>query len=434
MNPEHFIAKRIAFSKSNSFTRIIIRIAIVAIAISLSVMILTTAVIDGFKKEITEKIFGFWGHIHITDSNVNRNFELIPVSSDEEYINTIRDIQEIDYQEEASILGYKLEGNYKSKSTYGGVKGAHPFIVLPALMSTKNNDMHGLLLKGVDSGYDWDRMKEFIVEGDVIGYNKDTLSSDLLISRNIARKLGVKVGEKVVMHFIRDNNQIKKRFQICGIYNTGLEEYDRKLALVDLAKLQDVLGWKTTDVQGIEVILDDIKDLDIYADYIYYDVVPPRLYAESIRSKFPGIFEWLQLQDINETIILQLMILVAIINMITVLLILILERTHMIGVLKSLGANNWFIRKIFLYNAGYIIFFGLLAGNFLGIGIALAQKHFKYIKLDEANYYLDTAPIEISWMTILLLNLAAFVVTVVFMVFPTWLVSRITPVKALRFD
>jgi lipoprotein-releasing system permease protein len=434
MNPEHFIANRIALAKSESFTRIIIRIAIAAIAISLSVMILTTAIISGFKKEISEKIFGFWGHIHITDSNVNRNFELSPISLNQEYFDQIREIKSVDYQEDASILGVKITGNYRNKSSHGGVKGAHPFILLPGLLTTRLNDMHGVLLKGVDNNYDWSAMSKFITAGKAISFNPDSSSSELLISRNIASRLRLQPGDKVVLNFIRDRVQVKKRFEISGIYNTGLEEYDRKIILADLSKLQEILGWNPDEVQGVEIILDDIRDMDLYSDYIYYEVLPPKLFSESIRSKFPGIFEWLKLQDINETVILQLMILVAIINMITVLLILILERTHMIGVLKALGAGNWFIRKIFLYNAGYIILFGLLFGNVLGLGVAFAQKYYQFITLDEANYYLSTAPIHIDWITVGLLNLAAFGITVFFMIFPTWLISRIRPVKALRFN
>ena len=227
---------------------------------------------------------------------------------------------------------------------------------------------------------------------------------------------------------------MRRAFQIKNIYKTGLEEYDKRFGIVDIKKLQEILGWNVNEVQGMEVVLNDVRDLDVISEYVYYEILPQQLYAESIRSKFPSIFEWLSLQDINETIILQLMVLVAIINMITVLLILILERTQMIGILKSLGMNNWQVRKIFIYNAGYIIFYGLIIGNILGLGIALLQKHFNFIKLDEANYYLDTAPIEINWMALILLNVGTFVVTLITLVLPTMLITRIAPVKALRFD
>ena len=184
----------------------------------------------------------------------------------------------------------------------------------------------------------------------------------------------------------------------------------------------------------MEITLENNKDMDIISDYVYYEVVPQKYYAESIRSKWPSIFEWLDLQDINEKIILQLMIVVAIINMITVLLILILERTQMIGTLKSLGMHNWGIRKIFLYNAAYIVGYGLLIGNILGLGIAFAQKYLKFIKLDEANYYMDTAPIQIDPLTIIILNVSTLIITVFALVIPTMLVTKISPVKALRFE
>lgn len=433
MNIEHFIAKRIAVTNTGSFTKVIIRIAMAAIAVSLTVMILTTAIISGFKQEISNKIFGFWGHIHVTDSNINRNFELIPISKDEKFYDEIREIKQLEYQAEAKILGFALKDKVVDKKTYAGVKGVHPYIILPGLLSSKRN-FHGVLLKGVDEAYDWTKMEAFIKDGKRITYLPDSSSADILVSKNIADKMLISTGDKVVLSFIRDNQQIKKRFQVCGIYNTGLEEYDKRFGIVDIKKLQEILGWNVNEVQGMEVVLNDVRDLDVISEYVYYEILPQQLYAESIRSKFPSIFEWLSLQDINETIILQLMVLVAIINMITVLLILILERTQMIGILKSLGMNNWQVRKIFIYNAGYIIFYGLLIGNILGLGIALLQKHFNFIKLDEANYYLDTAPIEINWMALVLLNVGTFVVTLITLVLPTMLITRITPVKALRFD
>lgn len=433
MKVEHFIARRMAFSKDATFTKVIIRIAMAAIAISLTVMILTTAIIAGFKKEITNKIFGFWGHIHITDSNINRNFELSPISKNGDYVKQIKEIKSIEYQEDAKILGFNWQGKVKDKTTFGGVKGVHPFIILPGLLSTKEQ-FHGMLLKGVDADYDWQKMKTFITDGQAIRYAKDQASDDLLLSKNISTKLGIRVGDKVVISFVRDKLQIKKRFQICGIYNTGLEEYDRRFGIADIAKLQEILSWNGNDVQGMEVDLEDVRDLDVIADYIYYEILPQKYFAETIRSKFPSIFEWLSLQNINEKIIIQLMILVGIINMITVLLILILERTQMIGTLKSLGMSNWGIRKIFIYNATYIVFFGLVVGNIFGLGIAFLQSYFHFIKLDETNYYLNTAPIDINWWTIILLNVATMIITIVFLVIPTMLVTKISPVKALRFE
>ncbi len=433
MNVSHFIAKKIAFSASKSFTRIIIGIAVLAVALSMTVMILTTAIISGFKKEITDKIFGFWGHIHITDSNVSRNFELVPINQDIAAFDEIRNIASLQYEPEelksdntSSILGGK-------NSTYGGVKGVYPYILMPGLVTSKTQ-MHGVLLKGVSKDFDWKRMEKFITSGRSVKYQKDSATQELLLSRNIALKLKVKSGDYVILTFIRDGTQWKKRFYVCGIYNTGLEEYDRRMAMTDMAILQDILGWSGSQVQGMEVVLDDIRDLDIMDDYIYHQNLPPNIYSESIRAKFPGIFEWLSLQDINERVIMWLMILVAVINMVTVLLILILERTRMIGVLKAIGAAPWQIRKVFLYHAAYIIGAGMLFGNILGLGLSIAQKKFAFIRLDETNYYLSTAPIRLEIWSVLWINAGTFTVIILSLLIPTFLVTKITPVKALRFE
>ena len=433
MRVEHFIAKRMAFTNSASFTKIIIRIAIAAIAVSLTVMILTTAIITGFKKEITDKIFGFWGHIHITDSNINRNFELTPIDKTAKYYDQIREIDNLEYQAEAEIFGFKIPDKVTDKVTFGGVKGVHPNIILPGLLSTRDN-FHGVLLKGVDAAYDWEKMQEFIVDGLPISYKKDSTSSDLLISKNIAERLHIYTGDKVVLNFIIEKSQIKKRFVVCGIYNTGLEEYDKRFGIVDIAKVQEILGWPASDVQGMEVVLDDVRDLDIISEYIYYEVLPQEYFAETIRSKFPSIFEWLNLQDINEKIILQLMIIVAIINMITVLLILILERTQMIGILKSIGARDGSIRQVFLWFAMFITIGGILIGNILGLGLAWLQNEYRFIKLDEADYYLDYAPVMVLPWHLMVINIGAFVLIGLCLIAPSFLVSKINPIKTIHFQ
>jgi lipoprotein-releasing system permease protein len=431
MNIEHFIAQRIAFSKQKSFTKIIIRIAIAAIAISLSVMILTSALIDGFKLEISEKIFGFWGHIHATDTNINRNFELSPIDQTDTSFILIRGIKSISYERPRTVLGMNLGNQSQTVDTYGGVKKVQPYIIMPALMSTKTL-FHGVLLKGLDQTYDWTSLQLFMVEGRILSFPQDT--NAILISKNIADKLEAKVGQKVILTFIKDKSQMKKRFEIRGIYNTGLEEYDKRFCIVSMSMLQGLLGWQANEVQGMEIVLDDVRDLDAIAEHVYYEKLPQTYNAETIKQKFPSIFEWLNLQDINEKIILALMIVVAIINMMTVLLILILERSRMIGILKSLGMSNNNVRKIFIFNAAYILLYGLLWGNIIGLGIAFAQKYFKFIKLDEASYYLDTAPIDVHWDTVIWLNLGVLLCTLIFLIVPTWLVTRITPVKVLRFE
>ncbi len=432
-NIGHFIARRLMQHNQRAFTRVIIRIAMAAIAVSVAVMILTTAVIAGFKKEITEKIFGFWGHIHITDSNIARNFEVVPIPGEAPFYDTIRNISRLDFQEEVTAFGKPVSDFARQKTTYGGVKSVHPYIILPGLLSSGSR-FHGVLLKGVDSSYTSSAMSPFLMQGRAIAGSRDSSAAEILVSKQIADKMHLQAGSEIVLSFITDGRQLKRRFTVCGIYNTGLEEYDRRFCLVDIQKLRSILGWQNKEIQGMEIVLEDVRDLDVMTDYIYTEILPPQFYAESIRQKFPSIFDWLNLQDINEEIIIGLMILVAIINMVTVLLILILERTNMIGILSSLGMTHSGIRRIFLYHAGYIIANGLLLGNLLGLGIAWAQMRFGFIQLDEANYYLSTAPVSLQWSNVLLINAGTFLITLCALILPTYLVTRITPVKALRFS
>lgn len=259
------------------------------------------------------------------------------------------------------------------------------------------------------------------------------MSRDILISAQTAKRLQVDTGDTFIVHFVEKGEQLQRRFYVSGVYRTGLEEYDQKFALVDIRQIQRLLGWTKDQVSGFEVFIDDIDDLEAYTDYIYYEELPADLYAESIRRKLPEIFDWLDLQDINEVVILSLMVIVAIINMVTALMILILERTNMIGTLKALGTSNWGIRKVFLYYAAYIIVVGLFWGNLFGIGLCVLQDQFELIRLSEENYYLSTAPIALQALPILMINLGTLVITLVFLLLPSYLVSSISPVKAIRF-
>ncbi len=432
MNVSHFIAKRLAFSKSQSFVRVIIRIATIAVAISLAVMILTSLIINGFKKEISSKVFGFWGHIHITDTNVNRTFEQIPISKNGDLLDKIKGIKYIEYQSPVTYFGREVRGKYKTQRTKGGVRLVQPFAMAPGVMSTKK-DFGAIILKGIDKTFEWDYFPEFIVDGDTLTLTGD-LENGIIVSSITAREMQLKVGQKIRVSFIRNGDQIKRVFRVKGIYNTGLEEYDKRFALVDLRKVQGILGWKDDEITGYEVFVDDIDDLDIINDYIYNEILPARYYSESIRSKFPSIFEWLKLQDINEDLLMWLMIIVGAINMITALLILILERSHMIGVLKSLGATNRQIQKVFLYHAMYIILAGMLIGNLLGLGIGALQYYTRFIKLDETSYYLSYAPVLFDPGAILLINLLCITLILSFLIVPTFLVTKILPVKTLRFE
>ncbi len=431
MNTELFIARRVAGAGQQSFSRLIIRIAVAAVAVSIAVMIVASSLISGFQKEISSKVFGFWGHIHISDSEINAAFlELSPIERQQPFYPYLDTVRRVPYIRERSILGLTSQSR---SYTHGGIRHIQVFALKPGIIKSKN-EMEGIILKGIGTDFDWAFLEQYLVEGTRINVSDTLSSSDIIISRQTADRLRVGLGDRFIVHFVQKGEQLKRRFTVQGIYKTGLEEYDKVFALADIRQVQQLLGWREEQVGGFEVFLDDIRDLTPIADYIYYEQLPNDLYAETIREKLPEIFEWLELQDINEVVILTMMLIVALINMITALLILILERTNMIGTLKALGASNWSIRKIFLYYAAYIILWGLAWGNLIGLGICLLQKHFRFIKLDETNYYLSEAPVDIQWLTVAALNIGTLVITLAFLVIPSYLVSRISPVKAIRFQ
>ncbi len=431
MNFEYFVARRVAQSGQQSFSRLIIRIAVVAVALSVAVMISANALIAGFKKEISTKIFGFWGHIHITDTDVSTSLlEAYPIRMNQPFYPYLDTTDRIPYYEQRNFLGYEWE---RLTETKGGIRHVQVFAVKPGIIKSKE-EIEGILLKGIGKDFDWEFMQQYLIEGKQITLPDTTMSSDILISRQTADRVRVGVGDSFIVHFVQKGEQLKRRFTVSGIYKTGLEEYDKIFALVDIRQIQRLLGWQEDEVSGFEIFLDDIDDLDIITEYIYYEKLPNNLYAETIREKLPEIFEWLDLQDINEVVILALMVIVAIINMITALLILILERTNMIGTLKALGSTNWSIRKVFLYYAAYIVVVGLFWGNLIGIGLCVLQDQFELIKLSEENYYLPVAPVRLQFWSILIINLGTLLITLIFLVIPSYLVSSISPVKAIRFN
>ena len=431
MNYERFIAYRISGSGQQNFSSLIVKIAIAAVTLSVVVMIITTSVITGFKNEISTKVFSFWGHIHITDGNVGNTFELIPIVRDVHLIDTIAHTGPISYQRPKSILDENAV--YKMEHAYGGVNRVETYTIVPAIISSKN-EFEGILLKGLESNYKFEALSPFLKEGRFMDYNDSIPSRDIVISEQTADRLNFTVGDPLVLNFVLDGDAIKRKFEISGIYKTGLEEYDSRFALVDTRSLQEVLQWEENQVSGLEVYIDDLRDLKLLNEYIYFELLPGNLYSESIRTKFYQIFEWLELQNINERVIILLMVIVAIINMITALLIFVLERTEMIGVLKSLGATDWSIRRIFLYNASTIVLKGLLLGNIIAFALCLIQKYTGVMKLSEKEYYLSVVPIEFNWWAIISINLGTVVVTVFFLILPSLVISKITPVKAVRFN
>ena len=427
MNFPFFIARRVAASGQKSFARLIIRIATTAVALSIAVMIIANALIKGFKTEISDKMFSFWGHIHITSAQQTTTYEPIPILDDQEFLPRLKTLKTVP----DSFLRQQItEGGLKK--SFGGIKHIQAYATKAGIIKTKDN-FEGVILKGVGTDFNWAFIEQYIIEGRKLNPCVDSVCAEILISRSTADRMNLKLNGKFVVHFVQNNAQEQRLFQIVGIYKTGLEEYDKKFALVNLSQVQTLLGWSAHQIAGFEVFVDDIRDLKLMNDFIYNDLISNQLSSQTIRDEQPSIFEWLDLQDVNEKVILGLMLLVGIINMVTALLILILERTNMIGTLKSLGSSNWSIQRIFMYYGAIIICIGLLIGNVIGLGLAYLEQKFKFIKLSEADYYLSYAPIKFDFMTIVSLNVGTLVITTLFLLLPTFLVLSISPVKAIQF-
>lgn len=407
------------------------RFAIASVALCIAVVIITSAVITGFKNEITEKIFGFWGHIDITNYAAKRSFEAIPIDKEAYYVDSIRAITQVSIQKfEEGSEGKVL----KTNTSNGGVSHLQSICLMPGIIKTKT-DFESIIVKGIGNDFNWSNLESFIVQGSKMDLTGEKMSNGILISEATANSLELEVDQEIVVTFIKpaERKQIPRKFKINGIYKTGLQEYDKRFALADIRKVQQIFGWEDNQVMGMEVFVDDIDDSKIINDHIYMEVLPGQLYSETVKDKFPAIFSWLELQNINEYVILSLMTIVSIINMITALLILILERSQMIGVLKALGSTNWSIRKIFLIKSFHVIKWGLIIGNIVGLAICFIQKYFKIIKLNEENYYLSSAPIELNFPHILMLNLIVVSIILLFLIIPTFLITRISPVKVLHF-
>ncbi len=399
-----------ALGDKSSFSRFIIRIAIIAISLSVAVMIISACMVTGFSKEIKKRIFGFWGEVHIENFEVSNAYETLPVNTSQLQLK-------------------KLKQN-------AAIKNIAPYIIKPTILKTKK-EIEGIILKGVDSSYDWKSIMPFIRQGRVIHYVKDTAAvKEILVSQTTADKLNIKLGDKVIAYFIKkeQSNTIGRKLEVVGIYHTGLDEYDKDFALVDMRLLQELNQWKQGDAAGYEVRLWDMNRMNELKDSIYYKYIGQELKAVTMREENLNIFEWLDLQRVNEYLILGLMIIIAVLNMITALIILILDRTKMIGILKALGADNSSISTLFIYNALYIIVYGLLWGNIIGLGFCVIQHYTGIIKLNEANYYLSVAPIYFNIPFILAVNVGTVVICMLILLVPVQLISNISPLKSIRFE
>ncbi|MCK0130998.1 ABC transporter permease [Flavobacteriaceae bacterium F08102] len=411
MNYELFLARRIIAGTQykSTISSSIIKIAISAIALGVIIMLITIATGVGLQKKIKEKIAGFNGHVQITNfEDNNSQITISPVSIRQDF--------------------------YPEFNTVSGVKNIQVFATKGGIIRTET-DFEGVLLKGVGSDYDWSFFKSYLTEGTLPTFS-DEVSNDILISSITAKRMKLGINDKCNVFFMKDDPTAApnaRSFKIVGIYNTGFQEFDEFYILGDIRHIQRLNKWEEDEVGGFEVLLDDFDKLTSKGKEIY-TAIPSDLNALTIAERFDSIFEWLGLLDTNIIVIIAIMILIAGINMITALLVLILERTQMIGILKALGSANWSIRKIFLYNASYLIAKGLFWGNLIGISILMAQKYFGFIQLNPESYYVSEAPVYLSMGYIVLLNVGVLVLCMLMLLIPSFIVSKISPVKAIKFD
>ena len=411
MNLEYFIAKRLITAKDykSSISSPIIKIAISAIAIGMIMMIVSVATGIGLQQKIRDKVSAFNGHIIISNYDNNQSeVTLVPVSKNQDF-----------YPKFNSVPGLSHIQAIASKA--GIIRTETAF--------------EGIILKGVGTDYQWDNIKEYIVSGKLPDFSKN-LNQEVLISQLLANRLNLKAGDYFNTFFIKeDQNKLPniRRFKITGIFNSGFQDFDATYIIGDIRHIQRINKWKSDQVGAFEVFANDFDNIKSIGEQVY-EQTSSTLDTKTIIEKYSYIFEWLKLFDLNIIIILAVMILVATINMVVALLVLILERTQMIGILKALGSNNWSVRKIFLYNAFYLIVRGLFWGNLIGISLLLIQQYFGIIKLNPENYYVNQAPVYINLGYILLLNLLTITVCFLVLLIPSYIITKISPVKAIRFD
>lgn len=403
MNFEYFISKRLSKQKGKTFSRPIIIIAILSISLGVAVMITSISVLQGFKSEIKEKIIGFGSHVQILPYQSYNSYDSQGIS--------------LSPQEEKTLRKHE------------NIKSINPFISLGGLIKTKD-DFQGVMLKGIDNNYDSNFFHNYLLSGRFL--SKENINK-AIISKHIANKLSLSLGDKLRIYFYIDNNYRARAMEVIGIYETGLSLYDEKIIICNIDQLRPLSSLKDNEVHGYEILLKDFSKQEESSEYIYNSTSHDKTIL-NIQEIEPNLFSWLNLLDSNVVVILLIMILVSIITITSTLLIIIFEKTQTIGILKSLGANNRSIIKIFLYNALNIIIKGILYGNIFALGLGYLQVRFKIFKLDQESYYLTSVPIEISFSQVMLVNLGTIIICFLALLIPARSISKISPIKSIRFD
>ncbi len=411
-----FIADRIAFNQSNepgghkSFSGFIIRLSVVATIISVAVMIVTLSFVNGFQETVSNKVFSFCGHIRVLNKQADRVAiaEETPIEINRETIAAIK----------------------KDPS----VKSIHPFATRYAILKTKD-EMEGVLMKGLDTSYDFNHLKPFLKQGRWLQYNDSSYSREIIVSAHTAKLLNLNLEDRILIYFIRPDGSLRPdKLTVVGIYKTGIDEYDKNFSIGDLKLIQRLNDWKPDEIGGYEIFLDDYRKMETTSEDLFaLPAFPERWDTKPIKNIYPNIFDWLNMQNITRNVLIGFMILVAIINLITCLIILVLERIRMVGVLKAIGASNWTVQKIFLRHSLIITAAGIIIGTALGLAILYLQQATGFIKLDEEAYYMSEASVKIIWWQIAAVCAGTMIVSFLVLTIPSYIVRNVQPVKAIQF-
>ncbi|GAB4092089.1 ABC transporter permease [Flaviaesturariibacter terrae] len=411
MNISSFIARRIAFNQQRSFSRFIIRLSTVATVISVMVMIVTLSFVNGFQGVVSQKVFSFWGHLRIGYRQPGKSAiaEELPITQNDSVVRTVKSMP--------------------------AVQSIHPFATKYAILKTPD-EMEGTLVKGLDSTYDFAHLAPFLDSGRWIRFTDSSYSREIVVSRYTANQLHLKVNDRLLIYFVRPDGSLRPdKLTVVGIYKTGIEEYDKTFALGDIRLIRRLNGWQDNQVGGYEVFLKDYKDMDRASAAIFSEPSFPQLWeTHTIREIYPNIFDWLGIVGSNGSILLGIVAVIVIINFITCLIILVLERVRMIGILKAVGATDWAIQKIFLVHSALVTIIGISIGTGLSLLLIWLQQKTGFVKLKEEEYYMSTAAVQIDWTQIGWVVGATLLLSMLVLLIPSLLVRKIRPIQAIRFS
>ena len=373
-------------------------------------MIVTLSFVNGFQETVSQKVFSFWGHLRIQYRQpMKANIaEEIPVEKNDSLVDAVKKMPQ--------------------------VQSIHPFATKYAILKT-SDEMEGVLLKGLDNTYDFKHLSGFLKQGRWVHFPDSSYSREIAISSYTASQLKLKLNDRILIYFVRPDGSMRPdKLTLVGIYKTGIEEYDKTFAIGDIRLIQRLNSWENFEIGGYEIFLHDYKEMNNVSDAIYYDNLFPRLWeTQTVKEIYPNIFDWLQIQNTNQGILITIMIIIAIINLITCLIILVLERLRMIGVLKALGASNWGVQRIFLQHSALITFTGIIIGTLFALGLLFLQLKTGFIRLQEEAYYMDVAAVKIEWWQVAVVCIGTLVVSFLVLLIPSFIVRKVQPVKAIRF-